>query len=93
MHITKISAGNEFYATAWCGEKLGMLDSCYLSVDNALKAIENKVGFPCQQCLSAVIAAAQQSAQPTLLIEREFEITCQNCGSVVGHAIGKTQSN
>ena len=64
MHIQKVDADEGFYATAWCGEKLGMLDRYYLSVDNALKAIENKVGeFPCQQCLSNVITSTQQGVE------------------------------
>ena len=55
MHIQKVSAGNEFYAKAWCGKKLGLLDRYYATVDNALNAIDNKKGeFPCPQCLEKI---------------------------------------
>ena len=58
MHIIKFDAGHEFYATAWCGEKVGMLDRAYMSIDNALKAIEHNVGVICPLCLSVVIETA-----------------------------------
>jgi len=63
MHIQKIDAGDGFYATAWCGEKIGMLDNAYMSVDNALKAMEKKEGsYPCQHCLSNILKVIQQNA-------------------------------
>jgi hypothetical protein len=63
MHIIKFDADNEFYATAWCGEKVSMLDRAYMSIDNALKAIEHNVGVICSECLSVVIEAAEQRLQ------------------------------
>ncbi len=68
MHIIKIDADDGFYATSWCGEKVGMLDRVYPSIDNALKALEHKVGaFPCQQCLRVVIESAQHGVERTVL--------------------------
>ena len=56
MHIKKDDTGQglgEF--VAWCGAKVDGFTRAYLTVDNALKAIEQRRGaFPCQKCLKEV---------------------------------------
>ena len=55
MHIKKNEAGDNFSFISWCGVKVGGLTRSYLSVDNALKAVERKMGVhPCHKCLQEI---------------------------------------
>lgn len=40
---------------SWCGVQVGGFTRAYLSIDNALKAIEARRGiYPCHQCLAEI---------------------------------------
>ena len=55
MHIKKDDAGDFGEFIAWCGAKVDGFTRAYLTVDNALNAIEQRRGaFPCQECLKEV---------------------------------------
>lgn len=50
-HIQEVPPGGGFYAIAWCGKKLGMLDDYVSSVEDALKNQGEKL---CPKCVDAI---------------------------------------
>ena len=64
MHIKKkTSSGFDF--EAWCGVEVSGLKRAYLTIDNAFKAIEHKVGhYPCHDCLRAIQAFTEAALPP-----------------------------
>jgi len=65
MHIKQKSIENDIAFTAWCGVKVGGMTRAYLTVDNALKAIQARVGsYPCQECLRAISDQLQDELDP-----------------------------
>lgn len=58
IHIKKTESQNGLALTAWCGKEIGFLDKTYMTIDNALKAVNERVGsYPCKHCLSEVLSA------------------------------------
>lgn len=66
MHIKKETVENSLGDfTAWCGERVSGFDRAYLSIDNALKAIQARVGsYPCQKCLREISDQLQTTLKP-----------------------------
>ena len=68
MHIKKDDTGQELGEfVAWCGAKVDGFTRAYLTVDNALKAIEQRRGvYPCQECIIEVMKALGGAAAKEL---------------------------
>lgn len=64
MHIAKDVT--ESGHTTWCGDgRIELLDWAYMSIDNALRAVREKVGqYPCHDCLRAISEAVNEALPP-----------------------------
>jgi hypothetical protein len=62
MHIKKVDGGNKCIGfIAWCGEEVDGFTRSYLTIDNAMKAISERVGeYPCHKCLQEIGKAVGQ---------------------------------